>query len=98
MKLNKHLIASYLFPIINRMLSPLHLKLSTKNSPNRDFSSFITHLKDLNVHIQTMIDVGVALGTPAFYKLLPKAKFYLIEPVPQCLPLLKKLEKRLGAT
>ncbi len=45
-----------------------------------------------------MIDVGIAFGTPAFYSELSTAKFYLIEPVPQCKPLLEKLERQLGAT
>ncbi|WP_019215583.1 class I SAM-dependent methyltransferase [Legionella tunisiensis] len=98
MKFNKHLLASYLFPIANRLLSPLNLKLSTKNTPNRDFGSFISHLKKLNFHIKTVIDVGIAYGTPALHKFLPEAKFYLVEPVPQCLPLLKKLESSIGAT
>ena len=98
MRINKQVVASYLFPIVNRMLSPLRLKLSTKNSPNRDFSQFITHLKKNNFDIQTVIDVGIAFGTPAFYKSLPKAKFYLVEPVPQCKPLLQKLERTIGAT
>lgn len=98
MKFNKHLLASYLFPIANRLLSPLNLKLSTKNTPNRDFGSFIGHLKRLNYHIKTVIDVGIAYGTPALHKFLPEAKFYLVEPVPHCLPLLKKLENTIGAT
>lgn len=98
MKINKHILASYLFPFINSVLSPLRLKLVTKNSPNRNFTAFINHLDYLNFNIQTVIDVGIAFGTPAFYKSLPKAKFYLVEPVPQCLPLLKKLERTIGAT
>lgn len=98
MKFNKHLLASYLFPIANRLLSPLNLKLLTKNTPNRDFGAFISHLKRLNFHIKTVIDVGIAYGTPALHKFLPEAKFYLVEPVPHCLPLLKKLENTIGAT
>ncbi|BCA94927.1 methyltransferase FkbM [Legionella antarctica] len=98
MQINKQLVATYLFPMVNRMLSPLRLKLQPKSSPNRSFSEFISHLKRINFHVQTVIDVGIAFGTPAFYKSLPEAKFYLIEPVPQCKPLLEKLEHTIGAT
>lgn len=94
----KQKIVHWLFPVINRLLSPLKVKLVTRGSPNRDFCDFITHLKKLDFNIQTVIDVGIAFGTPAFYKSLPDAKFYLIEPVPQCLPILQKLEQRIGAT
>ncbi len=98
MRINKHVIAAQLFPVINRLLSPLKLKLQTKGNPNRSFKEFVLHLKNNNFHIQTVIDVGVAHGTPAFYTSLPNAKFYLVEPVPECKPLLQKLEKTIGAT
>ncbi len=98
MLINKHVLAAKLLPVFNRVLSPFKLKISTKNTPNRDFGSFITHLKQLDVHIKTVIDVGIAFGTPAFYKALPQAKFYLVEPVPGCKPLLQKLEQTMGAT
>lgn len=98
MFINKQVLAANLLPVFNRILSPFRLKISTKNTPNRDFSAFITHLNQLNFQIKTVVDVGIAFGTPAFYKSLPKAKFYLVEPVPQCKPLLQKLEQTIGAT
>lgn len=94
----KQRFATHLFPFVNRILSPVKLKLIPKSTPNRDFTGFINHLKNLNFNISTVIDVGIAFGTPAFYKTLPHAKFYLVEPVPHCLPVLKKLEKKIGAT
>lgn len=98
MRINKQRVASYLFPFVNKVLSPLKLKLQPKSAPNRNFIEFIAHLKNMNYHIQTVIDVGIAFGTPAFYNSLPKAKFYLVEPVPQCKPLLQELERTIGAT
>ena len=98
MVINKHTIASFILPIINRVLSPFKLKLLTTGTPNRDFMGFFKHLKSLDFNIKTVIDVGIAFGTPAFYKSLPDAKFYLVEPVPQCKPLLQKLEQTIGAT
>jgi FkbM family methyltransferase len=45
----------------------------------------------------TVIDVGVAFGSPQLYKSFPKAKFYLVEPVPTCKPLLDKLVNEMNA-
>lgn len=98
MKINKHTIAAKLLPIFNRLLSPIKLKLITKNTPNRDFHAFIKHLDKLNFNIKTVIDVGVAFGSPGLYKALPQAKFYLVEPVPQCKGVLEKLKETMGAT
>lgn len=98
MRVNKQLVASYLFPAVNRILSPFRVKLQPKSSPNRNFFEFIAHLKSVNFNIKTAVDVGIAYGTPAFYKSLPDAKFYLVEPVPQCKPILENLERTIGAT
>jgi FkbM family methyltransferase len=94
----KQTVVTSVLPAVNALLSPLKLKLVRRATPNRDFAEFIAHLKHLDFNIRTVIDVGVAFGSPAFYKTLPDAKFYLVEPVPQCRPLLEKLEKELGAT
>lgn len=94
----KQTVATGVLPVVNVLLSPLKLKLVRRATPTRDFSEFITHLQRLDFKIRTVIDVGVAFGSPAFYKTLPDAKFYLVEPVPQCRPLLEKLGKDIGAT
>jgi FkbM family methyltransferase len=44
-----------------------------------------------------LVDVGIAFGSPFLYRAIPKAKYYLIEPVPCCKPILEKLTKQLNA-
>lgn len=42
----------------------------------------LSNLKNLGFHPKTVIDAGVANGTPWLYKAFPDAYFYLFEPVP----------------
>lgn len=83
--------------IANRALSSLSLKLVPKSRPTREFKAFFQHLKSKGIEFQTIIDVGVAFGTPALYESFPNSKFYLIEPVPDCKPILDDLTRVLDA-
>src|SRR5690606_13984351 len=51
----------------------------------------------LGVTFRTVIDVGVAYGTPGLYRAVKGAQLYLVEPVPACAPILAKYERTLGA-
>jgi FkbM family methyltransferase len=92
----KHLAARLLLPLINRVAGLASLKVVTLGTPNRDFGAFFRHLERLGTRFRTVIDVGVAFGTPALYESHPDAKFYLIEPVPSCRDELEQLAARLG--
>jgi len=96
----KEFIRSRVLPPINAVLRGVALKLVPASSPNRDFPAFINHLKNVGVEFKTVIDVGVAFGTPGLYDGLKRGgtKFYLVEPVPGCAPILQKYERELGAT
>jgi FkbM family methyltransferase len=76
----------------------MRLELVRSPSPTRDFARFVGHLRALGLEPRTVIDVGVAFGTPSLYASLPHAKFFLVEPVPGCRPLLARLEREIGAT
>ncbi len=95
----KEFIRSRVLPPINEILKIVSLKLVPASTPNRDFSAFIAHLKTAGTEFRTLIDVGVAFGTPGLYDGLKNSgtNFYLIEPVPKCAPILKKYEEELGA-
>ena len=47
----------------------------------RDMAQLLAHLKSLGFAPQTVIDVGVAYGTPPLYKAFPEAYFILCEPI-----------------
>lgn len=78
------------------ILNRLKLKIVPKNRPNRDFSSFIAHLKNLKFAPKSVIDVGVAFGTPDLYTSLPDSDFYLVEPNPNAIPYLKSIQRKLA--
>ncbi len=93
----KHTLARALLPPINWFTRLLSLKVVPVSTPNRNFPEFFTHLRNQGLEFRTVIDVGVAFGSPTLYASIPKAKFYLVEPVPACRPLLERLSRELGA-
>lgn len=82
----------------NATIAPTGLRIVTRSAPTRDFGAFVDHLRRLGMAPRTVVDVGVAFGTPKLYASLPGAKFFLVEPVPSCRPLLERLEREIGAT
>lgn len=58
---------------------------------------FCSHLKRLGFGIETVIDVGVAHGTPALYRSFPDARFFLVEPLEEFRGSLERLKSKLNA-
>lgn len=73
-----------------------HLSPAQPRKPNqiRDFPAFFTHIKTLGFNPQTIIDVGVANGTPSLYDAFSEAYLILIEPLPIFEPSLKDILAR----
>lgn len=88
---------SAVFQAINRALEPIGLRLMRTNAPVRNFGLFFKHLKSLGFEVKTIIDVGIAFGTSSIYDAFPRAKYFLVEPVAECRPVLEELKKRLDA-
>jgi FkbM family methyltransferase len=88
---------SAVFQGINRLLEIFGLRLLRTNAPVRNFGLFFKHLKSLGLDFRTVIDVGVAFGTPPIYRAFPHARYFLVEPVAECRPVLEKLKARLNA-
>jgi FkbM family methyltransferase len=82
--------------LINRVANMASLKVVTMGTPNRDFDAVLGHLRRLDIRFRTVIDVGIAFGTPALYRNCPGANFYFIEPVPTCKPVLDALVRAHG--
>ena len=93
----KNLLARKLLPLINKVARLVSLKVVTVHTPNRDFSAFFQHMTTLGFNFKTVIDVGIAFGSPTLYSSTPGAKFILVEPVPACRPLLDRLATELNA-
>lgn len=62
--------------------------------PTRTFEGFFRHIKGLGFSPATVIDVGVARGTPALYEAFPDAYLILVEPVMEFIPYLEAIVKK----
>jgi FkbM family methyltransferase len=85
------------FRCINHVLEMFGLRLLRTNAPPRNFGLFFKHLKALGFEVRTVIDVGIAFGTAPIYDAFPRARYFLVEPVAECRPVLEKLKHRLNA-
>lgn len=92
----KDALVHRVLPVINRLAAPSRLKVVTRNTPNRSFTEFLRHLARLDFAPKTIIDVGVAFGSPGLHEIIPGATYYLIDPVPHLAPLLGHMARRLG--
>jgi FkbM family methyltransferase len=90
-------LVSAVFRLVNDALEVVGLRMLRTNASVRDYRLFFKHLKSLNFDVHTVIDVGIAFGTPPIYKAFPRARYFLIEPVAECLPVLEKLKQSLNA-
>jgi FkbM family methyltransferase len=81
----------------NDLLRPLGVRLQRTNATGRSFADFFRHLKSLGITFETVIDVGVATGTPEIYQAFPDASYVLVEPLAEFEAVLKALQQRLKA-
>ena len=74
----------------------------TKRTTRRTLADALEHIAKLSWEIgfepPTVIDVGVADGTPELYRRFPKSKFLLIEPLEEFKDALKAICKQYDAT
>ncbi len=85
------------FRYLNDVLELFGLRLLRTNVPPRSFGLFFKHLKSVGFEVRTVIDVGIAFGTAPIYNAFPRARYFLVEPVAECRPVLEKLKQRLNA-
>jgi FkbM family methyltransferase len=76
----------------DHVLVHLGVKLVNSGRPTRNFAEFFSQLKKLQFIPGTIIDVGVAWGTPDLYEAFPASKFYLVEPLKEFEPDLERLK------
>ena len=61
------------------------------------FGRFVSLLRRANLMPRTVIDIGVAHGTPWLYEAFPDAKFHLVDPTRESLPHMRTWAKKLDA-
>lgn len=70
--------------------------IATPKRPTRTFEQFFAHVKSFDFNPRTIIDVGVARGTPPLYEAFPDAYFVLVEPVEEFVPHLERIVAEYG--
>ena len=84
--------------ILNAVLRPLGVELRRREAEDRarraTYAGGLEHLKRAGFQPRTVIDVGVADGTPALYRAFPDARHVLIEPVEECRPHLDAIKRK----
>jgi FkbM family methyltransferase len=82
--------------VTNPLLEPFGYCL-TRLSVTPSFKRLCGLLEQYGLKPVTIIDVGVAYGSPWIYSAFPNAKYFLIDPTPQSLPFMRKWAERLNA-
>jgi FkbM family methyltransferase len=81
----------------NELLRPAGVRIQRTNATGRSFADFFRHLKSLGITFRTVIDVGIATGTPEIYRAFPDASYVLVEPLAEFEGVLQQLQQRLTA-
>lgn len=84
--------------LVNLALRPLgvsiHRRAVVDRARRATYAGALAHVKRLGFAPRTVIDVGLADGTPALYEAYPDARHVLIEPVEEARPYLEALARR----
>lgn len=92
----KQFVMHRVLPALNPLLRKARVKIAPWNAATRDLGDLIDHLKTLGMDFRTVIDVGVAHGSPGLHDRCSQAKFFLVDPVPALKDSLQRLAGRLG--
>ena len=72
-------------------------EVSGRGGPRRTATAALAHLKELGFEPASVVDVGVAWGTPELYDAFPRARYLLVEPLDGYTEALEQLKQKLDA-
>jgi FkbM family methyltransferase len=81
---------------VNALLAR-HGHIVATESTVPSFDRFVSLLRRANLMPRTVIDIGVAYGTPWLYKAFPDARYHLVDPTRESLPYMQSWAKKLDA-
>lgn len=84
--------------VVKRVFFAAGLRVERAKTPAFGWDAFFHRLKARGFHPKTVIDVGVAWGTPDLYSAFPDAHFILVEPLREFENAIQALCKKLNAT
>ncbi len=80
--------------VVRALVRRLGFDLIRYPTRRRTLEEAFEQLRRVGVRPATVIDVGVGQGTPELYRLFPRARFLLIEPVAEFEPKLRSIVER----
>jgi len=90
----KFRLSRFLYRKINSFLGIFNLTLVNINSVT-NWNHFYELSKFHKFSPKTIFDIGVAYGTPSLYAAYPNAFFYLIDPLEESVPFMKKWSEKI---
>jgi FkbM family methyltransferase len=72
-------------------------EVSGRGGPRRTATAALAHVRDLGLEPASVIDVGVAWGTPELYDAFPRARYLLVEPLDAYTEALEQIKSKLDA-
>jgi FkbM family methyltransferase len=82
---------------VKKIFDLFGIEIVRKKSTRGTMQAFLSFIAKTGFHPKTIIDVGVAYGTPELYQNFPKAHYLLIEPLAEWLPVLEDICQRYDA-
>jgi FkbM family methyltransferase len=83
--------------ILRRVVQAVGYDVHRRGAMGRTMSMTFEQVRQLGFYPETVIDVGVAEGTPQLYRAFPKAHYLLIEPLAEFQAALGRIGQRLRA-
>ena len=81
---------------VQGIISPLGYRIADERNIHDEYG-FARRIKAAGLSPNTIIDIGVAHGTPYLYESFPGAKFHLIDPTKESLPFMQKWAQKINA-
>jgi len=82
---------------LKRVLKFFGLEIYKSGGRRRSMKDLVSFISEKGFEPQTVIDVGVAYGTPELYETFPKATHLLVEPLKEYEKVLKDISQRYNA-
>jgi FkbM family methyltransferase len=82
-------------PVLARL--GLELRRTTGGGPRRTLAEVLAHVRGLGLEPGTVVDVGVAWGTPDLYDAFPGARLLLVEPLTEYEDALRRIAAQRSA-
>lgn len=87
----------FLKTLAQRAFRLLGLEIRRRTARRCTMGEALAHIRRVGFHPATVIDVGVASGTPDLYEQFPLARHLLVEPLSEFEPVLKRIARSVAA-